>query len=471
MPYAQHSYLPVIHRLRLWFSKKHRARKMSTYRKGVEADKDHLMDFWSGDLCKDLKKKGILGNETDLAFALSTDGVKVFKSRRDFHIWPLILINLNLPPQERYKRRNILVVGFVPGPDNPKDMDSFLAPLVKEFMALEEGIEGVWNGWRKTAFTLRAYICIVSGDMPARATLQGFKGNRALRHCPYCYQPGVWNKTVYCPSRLPSDVPSGAKVPLASSFKSPENLHMRNHEETMKIGRVISMTKSEDTRKKYGINGIPMLAHLASIDLIRSFPPDSMHLFFENVIPDMAAHWRGRFWDRAKIFVKTPSEEEAPSTTKPTRQRKNANKENWEANQQPKARKSVRFQSSDDPWNLEPEFWDRMGRDMLSSNTDYPAAFGDALRDIWEHSNHLKAAEWRTWALIIAPIFLKDSFKGQDSKDYDAFITLVDAIRMCSEYRIKQSDVPRIKVSNQGLHSGPATGPERLKFIPLVPCS
>ena len=65
---------------------------------------------------------------------------------------------------------------------------------------------------------------------------------------------------------------------------------------------------------------------------------------------------------------------------------------------------------------------------MFSSNANYPAAFGDALRDIWDHSNHFKAAEWQTWALTIAPIFLKDSSKGQDSRDYNAFITLVDAI-------------------------------------------
>jgi len=42
----------------------------------------------------------------------------------------MILVCLNLPPEERFKRRNILVVGFTPGPNNPKDMDSYLWPLV-----------------------------------------------------------------------------------------------------------------------------------------------------------------------------------------------------------------------------------------------------------------------------------------------------------------------------------------------------
>ena len=45
-----------------------------------------------------------------------------------------------------------------------------------------------------------------------------------------------------------------------------------------------------------GINGLAVLANLTSIDFPRSFPPDSMHLFSENVIPDMCKHYRGAFF-------------------------------------------------------------------------------------------------------------------------------------------------------------------------------
>lgn len=45
-----------------------------------------------------------------------------------------------------------------------------------------------------------------------------------------------------------------------------------------------------------GINGLVILAQLKSIDFPRSFPPDSMHLFYENIVPDMCKHYRGVFY-------------------------------------------------------------------------------------------------------------------------------------------------------------------------------
>jgi hypothetical protein len=141
VPYQQHSYLPITERLRLWWGNISRATQMVKYRKKAETDRTigERTDFWSGDLFQDLKSKDLFGADTDIALTLSTDGVKVFKSRRAFNIWPLMLLCLNLPPEVRFKRRNVLFVGFIPGPANPKDMDSFLFPLVQELRQLEKG--------------------------------------------------------------------------------------------------------------------------------------------------------------------------------------------------------------------------------------------------------------------------------------------------------------------------------------------
>ena len=43
-------------------------------------------DFWSGDLYTDMKSKGLFQTETDMAFIMSSDSVKVFKSRHTFCI-------------------------------------------------------------------------------------------------------------------------------------------------------------------------------------------------------------------------------------------------------------------------------------------------------------------------------------------------------------------------------------------------
>lgn len=114
----------------------------------------------------------------------------------------------------------MLLVGFIPGPKNPKNIDSFLYPLIQEFLQLEQGIPDVWNNTRKADFTLKAHICVVGADMPGREKLMNFKGsvnlilldrsnsssrsygggltnfkgNRGTSYCPYCYINGVHNR-------------------------------------------------------------------------------------------------------------------------------------------------------------------------------------------------------------------------------------------------------------------------------------
>lgn len=38
----------------------------------------------------------------------------------------------------------MLLAGFIPGPNNPKDLDSFVFPLVREFLHLGSGVPDVW---------------------------------------------------------------------------------------------------------------------------------------------------------------------------------------------------------------------------------------------------------------------------------------------------------------------------------------
>ncbi|KAI5810373.1 hypothetical protein BZA77DRAFT_221843, partial [Pyronema omphalodes] len=85
VPYATHSYIPVAHRISLLFSKAEQASLMTTYRSTAEQDrhKGLISDYWSADLFHDIKTRhGLFRNDTDIGFLLSTDGVKVFKSRR-----------------------------------------------------------------------------------------------------------------------------------------------------------------------------------------------------------------------------------------------------------------------------------------------------------------------------------------------------------------------------------------------------
>lgn len=114
-------------------------------------------------------------SDTDLGFVLTTDGVQIFKTRSRFSIWPIVLQCLNLPPTIRAKRQNMLCTGFIPGPKGPKNLDSFLYPLIKEMEALQVGIPATYNASlpntlppSERIFVLKSHICLVGADMIAR---------------------------------------------------------------------------------------------------------------------------------------------------------------------------------------------------------------------------------------------------------------------------------------------------------------
>jgi hypothetical protein len=80
-PYAQHTYIPILPRLLHWWGSALRAETMIEYRRRFAETPDPTRDradFWTGSLYNWLRDcKGLFSQETDLAFVLSSDGVKV----------------------------------------------------------------------------------------------------------------------------------------------------------------------------------------------------------------------------------------------------------------------------------------------------------------------------------------------------------------------------------------------------------
>ena len=76
----------------------------------------------------------------DLALGLSSDGFSPFKKRKH-SAWPLIVFNYNFSLLTQFWLNNILCLGVILGPKAPKDIDSFLIPLVDKLVLLAEGIK------------------------------------------------------------------------------------------------------------------------------------------------------------------------------------------------------------------------------------------------------------------------------------------------------------------------------------------
>ena len=98
---------------------------------------------------------------------------------------------LNLPRNLRFKDNNVIIVGVIPGPEEPKhDVNSYLGPLVAELLELYSGV------WFKTLCGqqfIRGVLVCFSSDLPATRKAAGFVGHKSLKGCSRCLKSFITN--------------------------------------------------------------------------------------------------------------------------------------------------------------------------------------------------------------------------------------------------------------------------------------
>jgi len=179
---------------------------------------------------------------------------------------------------------------------------------------------------------------------------------------------------------------------------------MRTNNEFRADAKHIEDTAHKEAADKTGIAGLAILSRLPSIDFPPSFPPDSMHLFFENVIPALARHYRGVFFKKDHSAEGATSDSNQVPADGPvprgSRKRKrvpvsscltaapgavgggiNASGRRAAASSASHLRQTggLKFKSTSDPWNVGPKVWERIGRDQkvmpqVASHKCTPAA-------------------------------------------------------------------------------------------------
>ena len=145
------NYLPFIPRLVSMYANPIKAQEMWYRAFEHEHTAGKISDIFDSHIYRRLlgKKVAINGSHAsheyftdprDIALGLSTDGFCPFK-RRKTTTWPLILFNYNLPPETRFHSNNKIDLSTIPGPNKPKDFDSFTWPIFEEFMRLQYGVK------------------------------------------------------------------------------------------------------------------------------------------------------------------------------------------------------------------------------------------------------------------------------------------------------------------------------------------
>jgi hypothetical protein len=88
----------------------------------------------------------------------------------------------NLPRHLRYKPSNIILLGIIPGPREPHDLNPFIAPIIDEFKELQHGID-------IDGFLVQAILSCTSNDNPAARKLCGFTSYMSCHGCFKCNKP------------------------------------------------------------------------------------------------------------------------------------------------------------------------------------------------------------------------------------------------------------------------------------------
>ena len=94
----------------------------------------------------------------------------------------IYLVLMNLPREERFKPENVIIVGIIPGPKEPKgDINSFLKPLVDELIDFWDGVifedSCLPGGMLKLRGALLALCC----DVPVARKCGRFAGHSAAK--------------------------------------------------------------------------------------------------------------------------------------------------------------------------------------------------------------------------------------------------------------------------------------------------
>ena len=143
-------------------------------------------DVFDGNAYNELRDHGCFEGKLDIAIALYTDGFIVKEQ-------PLTIIHviiLNLPPSIRYEKENMIQIGIIYGEEAPKDLYSFLQPLMNDLEALETTGMNIVADDGET-YIVRVHCMLATGDGPAASKMMHHKGHQCAFGCRFCVIQGA----------------------------------------------------------------------------------------------------------------------------------------------------------------------------------------------------------------------------------------------------------------------------------------
>ena len=233
----------------------------------TRASSDVLRDVYDGKIWQEFltyKGQPFLESEYNLALTLNMDFFQPYK-HLTYSVGVIYGVVLNLPRNIRYKRENVILIGVIPGPEEPKhDINSFLEPMVNELLDLWDGVQmDIIKAGEKV---VRCAVLCTACDIPAGRKMCGFLGHSAKYGCSHCLKPSPG--TVGCMDY------SGFSVDTW-----PPRTGRRHRKKARELKNATTLTERNEKESKYGCRYTELI-RLPYFDCPRMLIVDPMHNLF-----------------------------------------------------------------------------------------------------------------------------------------------------------------------------------------------
>jgi hypothetical protein len=258
-----------------------------------------LKDFFFGQAYIDKVDEGFI-KENDMVLMFSMDGAQLYSNKAS-DCWIYIWILFDYIPGTRYKKKRVLIGGFIPGPNKPKHADSFTFPGLHHLAALQREGLPIWDCITNTVNICHPFFGLGTADGPGMTYLNGLVGHHGKNGCRlFCSLPGrrKRGKSQYYPalSKPTNYSVEGSDHPDINIKDLPS---MSSEDYEQKLAFVVQSSSETQYKKRRLDTGIVKpsiflgLNPCHRLDLPGCFGSDIMHLAALN-IPDLLINlWRG----------------------------------------------------------------------------------------------------------------------------------------------------------------------------------
>jgi hypothetical protein len=237
-----------------------------------------MTDVYDGKLWKEWEE--YLALPGNILLMLNVDWFRPYK-HTVYSVGVIYLAILNLPRTLRFKPENIIIVGTIPGPHEPKlNMNTYLKPMVDELLQLWQGTQIAAEMSVFGSRTIRVALACITSDIPATRKLCGFYGLKANHGCSKCLKA--------FPTLSFSDSPDYSGFDRQNWPVRDLKVH---REKAMQSIQAKTKSARDTIEREIGVRYSELL-RLPYFDIVRGHQVDPMHNLFLGTAKNVTSLWK-----------------------------------------------------------------------------------------------------------------------------------------------------------------------------------